>query len=259
MSKDAIRQCGLPGFELQDYVTESIVFLKEHEPPEGYFVGFSGGKDSITTLALCRMAGVRHQAFYSCTRIDPPEVMRFIKKEYPEVQWIFPKKSFYQYIQQKAPPMRHMRWCCDYLKKLPTNKIPLKHRVMGIRAEESFLRSQRPRIGKYNGCRLHYKPIFRWPEWAVWAFIEAEKLPYPSLYDEGFSRIGCVVCPFIFGAGEAAQKRILLHRSRWPALWKAFEHAVKRWFTFNRNRSKYPAQTPDEYWEAYLSGDKIYK
>jgi phosphoadenosine phosphosulfate reductase len=58
---------------------ESIAYLKEHEPPEGYFVGFSGGKDSIVALELCRMAEVKHLAFYSATGIDPPEVMRFIK------------------------------------------------------------------------------------------------------------------------------------------------------------------------------------
>ena len=61
-----LRQAALPGFELGDYIRESVAFLREHEPPEGFFVGFSGGKDSIVTLALCRLAGVRHTAFYSC-------------------------------------------------------------------------------------------------------------------------------------------------------------------------------------------------
>ena len=56
-------------------VAEAIAYLREHEPPEGYYVGFSGGKDSICTLELCRMAGVKHEAFYSCTRIDPPEIV----------------------------------------------------------------------------------------------------------------------------------------------------------------------------------------
>lgn len=62
---------------MEDYEREACEFLREHEPPEGYYVGFSGGKDSIVTLALCKMAGVKHTAYYSCTRIDPPEVVRF--------------------------------------------------------------------------------------------------------------------------------------------------------------------------------------
>lgn len=53
-----IRQASLPGYELGDYIREAVDFLRTHEPPEGYFAGFSGGKDSITTLELCRMAGV---------------------------------------------------------------------------------------------------------------------------------------------------------------------------------------------------------
>lgn len=100
----AIRQASLPGYDLGDYIRESIDFLRQHEPPEGYFVGFSGGKDSITTLQLCRLAGVKHQAFYTYTTIDPPEVVRFIRAHYPQVQWLRPAKSFFACVATNAPP-----------------------------------------------------------------------------------------------------------------------------------------------------------
>ena len=73
------RQICFDGFTLDDFEREAISFLREHEPPEGYFVGFSGGKDSIVTLQLVRMSGVKHTPYYTCTRIDPPEMYRFIK------------------------------------------------------------------------------------------------------------------------------------------------------------------------------------
>lgn len=53
--KNAIRQFSLPGYDTTDYIAESIAFLRDNEPPEGFFLGFSGGKDSIVLLKLCRV------------------------------------------------------------------------------------------------------------------------------------------------------------------------------------------------------------
>lgn len=252
---NTMRQASLPGYDLGDYIRESIDFLRQHEPPEGYFVGFSGGKDSITSLHLCKLAGVKHQAFYSCTRIDPPEVVRFIKREYPQVTWLFPKMTMWEGIQQNGPPMMMQRWCCKILKKEPSRKNPLKHRIMGIRAEESIRRASRPRIDTFLG-QTTYKAIFNWPEWTVWEFIEALKLPYPEMYDEGFPRIGCIVCPYILSARPGAMHKKQMSIQRWPGPWKAFEHAVKRWWNSKRaGKSRGPeGETAEAYWKAYLNG-----
>lgn len=260
MSVNRNRQLGLPGFELQDYVNESIEFLRQHEPLEGYYVGFSGGKDSITTLELCRMAGVKHQAFYSCTRIDPPEMYSFIKNNYPDVKWLFPKGSFWKMIVRKSPPLRHIRWCCTELKKAPARSIPLTNRIMGIRSEESTRRASFPRIDKIKKSKqIIYKPIFHWPEWAVWEFIEEYNLPYPSLYDEGFNRIGCVVCPMIFNSSKNAIKRLELYQKRWPALWKCFKLACKSWFDLKFSdgllRHNQTCLSFDEFWQRYMRGE----
>lgn len=259
MSKRPIRQCGLPGFELGDYIKESIDFLHQHEPAEGYYVGFSGGKDSITTLELCRMAGVKHFPYYSCTRIDPPEMYAFIKANYPEVKWLFPKESFWKMVVEKQPPFRHIRWCCSELKKAPAKQILLNNRVMGIRAEESARRAALPRVDYIKSQKQTiYKPIFIWPEWAVWEFIDAYRLPYPSLYDEGFGRIGCIVCPFIFGTSENAKRRIAIYQQKWPGLWKCFELACRKWFekvTMTGDlRLGQTCKTFDQFWYRYLGG-----
>lgn len=252
------RQASLPGFDLQDYVNESIDFLRKYEPPEGYYVGFSGGKDSIATLALCRMAGVKHQAYYSCTRIDPPEMYKFIKANYPDVIWLYPKKSFWRLVREKQPPTRTVRWCCGYLKIEPSRHIPLSMRVMGIRAEESVRRAKRPRIDKYSGGRYLLKPIFKWPKWAVWEFIEGNGLAYPCLYDEGFARIGCVCCPMNFNDSYSSRRRIAAYRERWPGLWKCFEKSAREWFETKGircgARERQRSLTADQFWERYLRG-----
>ena len=234
---------------------EAIAFIREHEPPEGYFVGFSGGKDSIVTLELVRMSGVKHQAYYSATGIDPPEVVKFIRQNYPEVKWLRPKMSFWEGIQRNRPPRRVTRWCCDVLKKTPSRHIPLSRRIMGIRAEESAVRASRPRISKVGKQFIH-KPVFAWLEWHIWDFITEHSLSYPSLYDEGWDRLGCVICPFLC---HKNQRAINQHKARWPRQHKAFEHAVTRWWHKMRekekfDRDKYEDETPEQYIQAWYRG-----
>lgn len=208
-------------------IDEAINFIREHEPPEGYFLGYSGGKDSEVLLHLAKASGVKFQAYYLATGIDPPEVVKHIKKNHPEVTFLRPKKSFYQDIWHHGYPMRQTRWCCNTLKKHPARQSPLKHRLLGLRAEEGK-RGKMPRIQWHNKEKQWlYKPIFRWLEWEIWEYIDRNNLPYCSLYDEGFGRLGCIVCPFFCNPNP----RILnMHRDRWPKQYAAFERAMKLLF-----------------------------
>ncbi len=254
-----IRQCGLPGYELGDYIREAIDFLRRHEPPEGYFVGFSSGKDSIVSLVPGRTAGGNHPPYYTQTGIDPPDIMSFIKTHYPQVQWLRPAKSFFACIQTKAPPLRTQRWCCEYIKERPSWSVPQDRRVLGIRAEESKERANLGRINprKIRGGRVltAYHPIYLWPEWAVWDFIDARRLSVPSLYDEGFGRIGCIPCPYsVLGSSAPVKARRAYSMSRWPGVWTAFERATKRWWAKKRQGRDPVFNTAADYWRAYLNG-----
>ena len=231
----------------------AIEFIREHEPPEGYFVGFSGGKDSIVTLDLVQRAGVKHQAYYSATGIDPPEVVKFINEHYPYVIHKRPNtkgsKSFYGILQYRGYTTNFYRWCCNDLKKYPTKKVPLPHRIMGLRAEESSNRAKRGQIDYFKKMKQWlYKPIFYWMEWEIWEYIEDNNLLYPSLYDEGFSRIGCVICPFICGKNQSQIER---NRARWPKHYAAFEKAMRRLWDDRESKrqiEKGYSATFEEFW-----------
>lgn len=247
-------QLMLPGCTLEDMEAEAIDFIRQHEPPEGYYVGFSGGKDSIVTLDLVRRSGVRHEAWHSLTSIDPPEVVGFVRREYPDVKIAKPQRSVYDGIAYHGPPRRNMRWCCDELKKQPSLDIPMQHRIMGIRAEESMRRAARGRVSDIK-IKKHsmviYKPIFAWKEWAIWEYIEKYGLKYPSLYDEGFHRIGCVVCPFVLQDRPGSIRERTESQRRWPGIWRAYKDACRKWHE-QKNRTGH--KDFEVWWDAYVTG-----
>lgn len=181
-------------FGTVDKVADAISLLKLHEPPEGYFLCFSGGKDSVVIHDLAIKAGVKFDAHHSITTVEPPQLMRFIRDHYPDVINDHPPLSMFQLIlKHKIPPLRLARYCCSELKER-YGKGRVK--ITGIRSEESPRRAKRPMIdsGKAGASFVHV--IKNWTASDVWQYIHDNNLPYCELYDLGFDRIGCVLCPF---------------------------------------------------------------
>ena len=120
---------------LDDKIHEAVDFIKSYESSDCYVVKFSGGKDSIVVYDLVKKAEVKHQAFYNCTTIDPPELTRFILKYYPEVKWLRSHRNFFQWLERVGLPTKTKRWCYTKLK----HKFPkgAKHVILGVRSEES--------------------------------------------------------------------------------------------------------------------------
>lgn len=114
----------------------------------GYYLAFSAGKDSQALYHIAELAGVKFDAHMNLTSVDPPEVIRFVKQAYPEVDLIKPKKSIYQLAVEKAilPTMR-VRWCCaEYKETSGAGRVTL----IGIRHQESARRAKRNEVETSN-------------------------------------------------------------------------------------------------------------
>ena len=133
-------------FNGNDKVDKAIMRLQAYEPEEGYYLCFSGGKDSCVIKALADMAGVKYDAHYSVSSVDPPELVRFIKEVHPDVLFTYPRDrdgnriTMWNLIPQKSmPPTRIVRYCCAALKE-QGGKGRLK--VTGVRWDESVRRKK---------------------------------------------------------------------------------------------------------------------
>lgn len=256
----------------EDKVKRAIETLQSYEPEEGYYLAFSGGKDSVTLKALADMAGVKYEAVYRVTSVDPPELVRFIKNEHPDVIREVPRDrdgnpiTMWNLIPKRLmPPTKIVRYCCSSLKETGGDG---RMTLTGVRWAESSNRKQNQGLvtifdkaldgnpnfhqTKKGGavlvndntesrkevemCYKRHKtlvnPIIDWEDRDVWDFIRKYKIPHCSLYYEGFHRLGCVGCPM------ATRKNRERDFMRWPKYKKAYLNAFEKMLTERIRRGR---------------------
>lgn len=117
--------------------------------------------------------------------------------------------------KKKILPTMLRRWCCAEFKE--------RHgagtcTLIGIRREESSRRAKRNEVEvssrkfsedfdqfsehqeKMITCvggkdKILISPILTWTEEDVWDFLNSQGIPHCELYDRGYKRIGCIMCP----------------------------------------------------------------
>ena len=131
---------------LGDKVNASIQRLKAFEPPEGYYLAFSGGKDSVVIKALADMARVRYTPIMRLTSVDPPELIRFVRKHHSDVSIDIPRDKngnqitmWSLIVKEKIPPYPTRRYCCKHLKETGGRGAIT---VTGVRWAESVRRKK---------------------------------------------------------------------------------------------------------------------
>lgn len=255
-------------------------FEPEDEP---YYLCYSGGKDSDTIRILAQLAGVKHEIWHNHTTVDAPETVRYvrsipdIKISYPEISmWRLIEKK-------KVPPTRLMRYCCSGLKERggqgrvkvigvrwdesPRRKeqndvvnVIGKPKANQKKAEEIGAEYRINKAGGlvlshdngparrmveqcYRNSSVQINPIVDWTTEDVWGFLRHYGCESNPLYQDGFCRIGCVMCPM-------NPKRARVDAARWPEYRANYVRAFDRMLAARRS-----AGTPTD--EAWRDGEAV--
>lgn len=156
---------------VRDKVKRAVEIAKCFCPDEGFYLAYSGGKDSVVAKKILDLANVPYDVHYNVTTVDPPELVRFIISQFDAIVYEYhdgqPNKYFVVkngrlypgtlengkviyfsiprlpmrklIVDRKMPPTRLMRYCCEELKEVSGEGRVV---VTGVRAAESRNRKQ---------------------------------------------------------------------------------------------------------------------
>jgi phosphoadenosine phosphosulfate reductase len=219
------------GLSLEEKVKRAIATFQLYEPEalkrdpvNGYYLCDSYGKDSGVILHLAKASGVKFMAHHNLTTLDPPELIYHGRKHHPETIVHKPKMAMLTRLAlgTDGPPTRKNRWCCSEYKESNGRNFIM---AWGVRAAESNRRKSQWRtwtpIKKTSTWVLN--PILFWSDSDVWEYTHKNNIPYCSLYNEGFTRLGCIGCP------QAAKQRFAQFK-RWPKYEKAWKKSIKEYW-----------------------------
>lgn len=213
---------------LEDKVKESISMTKSYileHMDHKKFVSISGGKDSdvmkhIVDIAIDELSkegkNIEYNLIAFNTSNDTAETYKHLKFHHAmnKDNIISPEVGFYHWVANKKKyftPSRFVRNCCSTYKEGQISRIMEKDEntltFLGMRAPESFKRShydwdlnkaQLESGGKLN-VPMNWKrflPIVKWTDAEVWLYILNRNMEYNPMYNKGFSRVGCLICPY---------------------------------------------------------------
>lgn len=217
----------LDGFE-----NEAISFVRktvsQHRLPAT--VSYSGGKDSLATLLLVKKALPAFDVMYIDTGLEFPETaanVREVTEKYGLSLKVAQAEPFWDAAPKFGPPSVEARWCCKVCKLGPITSL-IEHSYpdgcltfIGQRRYESEVRAKSQRVWQnpWVGNQVSASPIQNWTALHIWLYLFREQAPYNVLYERGFDRIGCWLCP---SASLADYQYVQQQHPELWARWEAF-------------------------------------
>lgn len=256
----------------QEKISYAIKLLQHYEPlalklnPEGYFLAFSGGKDSQLLYLLAEQAGVKFRAYFSNTTNENPQNIHFIRKNYIEVTFLNPKKNFYKLVSEKGLPTISRRYCCSILKEQAgAGRLVLT----GERREESNKRSKYSAVSHQSRnksrnrdvedfseikheCvkgqdKIRLRPLLEFTEKEVFDILADFAVPLNPCY-KNHTRLGCIFCPF------AKKQEIEEYCLKFPRAKQTILKSLQAYLDKSENNL---LNNAEEYFEWWLSKKSI--
>ena len=194
---------------LDSRTAEAVKFIQrtaaENDLPVA--VSYSGGKDSLATLLLVLEAGLRPSLMFVDTGLEFPEtvdnVHRVAEKHSLDLVVEEAGDAFWKNLEHFGPPAKDFRWCCKTCKLGPATRLIQENfpdgvlSFIGQRAYESESRARKGSVWRnpWTPNQLGASPIQKWTALHVWLFLFDRDAEYNPLYENGFERIGCFLCP----------------------------------------------------------------
>jgi phosphoadenosine phosphosulfate reductase len=195
-------------------------------------VSFSGGKDSLVVLNIARKAVRNLTAFFADTGLEFPETVEYVER-YTREAGIGLKvekagNAFEENFPAFGPPAKDFRWCCKVCKLGPISSFLSAGEVITIDGKRRYESFQRGNIGAvernpFVPGQISVYPVRDWRALEIWLYIRMEHLPYNPLYDQGFERIGCWLCP------SALQAEYVRMRELHPDKFNAWQEKLHAW------------------------------
>lgn len=170
-------------------------------------VSYSGGKDSLVTLLLVHDSVPDYEILFADTGLEFPETIENVRQVAGKLSKPLKLHSagdaFWESIENFGPPTVEARWCCKVCKLGAITQVIENNyengclSFIGQRKYESEIRANSKNIWKnpWVGNQVGASPIQNWTALHVWLYLFRKKASYNPLYEEGFDRIGCWLCP----------------------------------------------------------------
>lgn len=192
---------------LKDASAEEVLAWMERRFGDKAALASSFGVEDMVLIDLARRHAPSLRIFTLDTGRLPPEtyeLIEVVRNRYgAKVETFFPDRARVEALESTQGyfsfrrSLEARKECCAIRKVEPLRRALTGREawVTGLRREQSVTRTavEVAELDTVHGL-IKLNPLAAWSSRDVWAYIQANAVPYNSLHDRGYPSIGCAPC-----------------------------------------------------------------